>query len=118
VVLAEFRARTRIVMGAGCASEALPGELAGLGARVVAVIADRGCAEAGMLEPLLAVAPAGVEAPVCALIGVDPDVAEAEPAAAAALERGAEAVLVIGGGSALCAGKAVAIRLTNPGLAR
>jgi alcohol dehydrogenase class IV len=101
-------------MGFGCAREALPGELAGLGARVVAVIADRGFAEAGLLEPLLDAAPDGVEVAVCALIGVDPDVAEAERAAMAAREQGAGAVLAIGGGSALCAGKAVAIRLRNP----
>lgn len=102
-------------MGAGCASAALPGELAGLGARTVAVIADQGFAGAGLLEPLMAAAPDRVEVPVCALIGVDPDVAEAERAAEAALERGADAVLAVGGGSALCAGKAVAILLANPG---
>jgi alcohol dehydrogenase class IV len=103
-------------MGAGSAREALPRELAGLLAPVVAVIADHGFAEAGLLEPVLSAgAEIGVELPVCALIGVDPDVAEAERAAAAALERGAHAVLAVGGGSALCAGKAVAIRLRNPG---
>jgi alcohol dehydrogenase class IV len=110
----EFQARTRIVIGPGCVRERLAGQLASLGASVVAVIADRGFARAGLLEPLLA----GIEAPglpVCALIGVDPDVAEAERAAEAALSHGAEAVLTIGGGSALCAGKAVAIRLRNPG---
>jgi alcohol dehydrogenase class IV len=102
-------------MGYGCARERLGPELAGLDAAVVAVIADRGFAEAGLLEPLLAAcAGSGVELPVCALIGVDPDLAEAERAAAAALDRRASAVLTVGGGSALCAGKAVAIRLRNP----
>jgi alcohol dehydrogenase class IV len=103
-------------MGAGCARERLGSELAGLDAKVIAVIADRGFAEAGLLDGLLAHAGSGddLELPVCALIGVDPDVAEAERAAAAALERRADAVLVVGGGSALCAGKAVAMRLRNP----
>jgi alcohol dehydrogenase class IV len=103
-----------MVIGAGCVRGRLAEEIAGLDAAVVAVIADRGFADAGLLEPLLdGLEPSRV--PVCALIGVDPDLTEAEHAAAGALERGAQAVLTIGGGSALCAGKAVAMRLRNPG---
>jgi alcohol dehydrogenase class IV len=79
----------------------------------IAVIVDRGLAEAGLLEPLLAPVQ-GVDLPVCALVGVDPDVGAAEAAAQVAIARGAEAVLAIGGGSALCAAKAVAVRLRNP----
>ena len=109
----EFRARTRIVTGWGCARRELPREIAALGARTVGVIADRGVAEAGLLEPLLAGA-GEVRVPICALIGVDPDVDTAEAAAQAAIEAGAEAILAVGGGSALCAGKAAAIRLRNP----
>jgi alcohol dehydrogenase class IV len=67
-----------------------------------------------MLEPLLARID-GVAVPVCALIGEDPDLAECERAAAAALEHGGQAVLAVGGGSALCAAKAVAILLRNEG---
>jgi alcohol dehydrogenase class IV len=111
-MLGEFRARTRIIAGLGCAHACLPEELARLGAPVVAVIADRGFADAGLLDELL-VAPDGVELRVCALISVDPDVAAAEQAAQAALAAGATAVLGVGGGSALCAAKAVAIRLSN-----
>jgi alcohol dehydrogenase class IV len=78
------------------------------------VIADRGFAGAGGLDALLAQA-GEVAVPVCALIGEDPDVAECERAARAAIEHGGEAVLAVGGGSALCAAKAVAIRLRNDG---
>ena len=109
----EFSVPTRIVAGRGCVAERLGDEVARLGAAVVAVIADRGFAEAGLLEPLLP-AVDGVALPVCALIGEDPDLAESERAVEAAVAAGAEAVLVVGGGSALCAGKAVAIRLRNP----
>src|SRR5918997_3234396 len=108
----EFRARTRLVLGMGCVERRLHEEVRALGAGTIAVVADRGFADAGLLEPMLE--GAGVDLPVCALIGVDPDVAEAEAASAAAIERGAEAVLAVGGGSALCAAKAVAIRLRNP----
>jgi alcohol dehydrogenase class IV len=111
--VAEFSARTRIVAGRGCVAERLDAEVAGLGAVPVAVVADQGLADAGLLEPLLAHV-TSVPAHVCALVGPDPDIDAAEAAAAVAIEHGARAVLIIGGGSALCAGKAVAIRLRNP----
>ena len=110
----EFRAATRIVIGPGCVRERLAEELRGLEADVVAVIVDRGFAQTGLLDELLE-SIAEPSHPICALIGVDPDVGEAEQAAAAAIEHGATAVLAVGGGSALCAGKAVAIRLRNVG---
>jgi alcohol dehydrogenase class IV len=110
--VSQFAAPTRIVAGSGCAASALAGEVAALGAATVAVIADAGFAAAGALAALLEPI-SGVELPVCALIGEDPDVAESERAAARAVEEGAAAVLAIGGGSALCAAKAVAIRLRN-----
>jgi alcohol dehydrogenase class IV len=111
--LGEFAAPTRIVAGRGCVAATLADELTALRVGSVAVVADRGFAAAGRLEALLA----GSGAPalvVCGLIGEDPDVAECERAAEAALAAGAQAVLAIGGGSALCAAKAVAIRLRNP----
>lgn len=110
----EFLAGTRIVHGSGCVRERLPSELAALGAPVVALVADRGLADLGLLVALVPGLP-GVELPLCGLIGVDPDLAEAERAAQVAIEHGARAVLGIGGGSALCAAKAVAMRLRNPG---
>lgn len=111
--LTEFAAPTRIVAGLGCTHSHLAGELSSLRASRIVVIADRGFAEAGLLEPLLARAD-GVGLIVCALIGEDPDLAEAERAGVAALELGGDAVLAVGGGSALCAAKAAAIRLRNP----
>jgi alcohol dehydrogenase class IV len=109
----EFSAPTRVLAGRGCVAERLGEEIARLRVRVVAVVADLGFAEAGLLEPLLP-AVDGVSLPLCGLIAEDPGVAQAEAAARAALEAGAEAVLGVGGGSGLCAAKAVAIRLTNP----
>jgi alcohol dehydrogenase class IV len=108
-----FAAPTRIVAGLGCVRARLGDELRALGIARVAVIVDRGFADAGLLEPLLAGA-SGPELTVTSLIGEDPDLAEAEMAARAASEAGAEAVLAVGGGSCLCAAKAAAIRLRNP----
>ena len=111
----EFAAPTRIVAGRGCAAASLATELRALGVETIAVVADRGFAAAGLLEPLLE-AVDGVAVPVCALIGEDPDIAEAEEAVASAQHHGAQAVLAVGGGSAMCAAKGVAIRLRNAGL--
>jgi alcohol dehydrogenase class IV len=113
LAVSEFSAPTRIVAGRGCVAARLGDEVEALGVEAVAVVADRGLASAGLLA---AIVPAldGVRVEICGLIGEDPDVAECEQAASAALEAGAQAVLAIGGGSALCAAKAVAIRLRNP----
>jgi alcohol dehydrogenase class IV len=108
-----FSAPTRIVAGRGCVAETLADELRALGLETVAVIADRGFAQCGALAPLLAGVD-GVAVAVCGLVGEDPDVAECEEAAGAARAAGAGAVLAVGGGSAMCAAKAVAIRLRNP----
>jgi alcohol dehydrogenase class IV len=108
-----FSAPTRIVAAFGCVRSELNAEVSALGCRRVGVIADRGFHDAGLLEPLLSLID-GVHVPVCALIGEDPDVSEAERASLAAVEAGAEAILAVGGGSALCAAKAAAIRLHNP----
>jgi alcohol dehydrogenase class IV len=110
----EFRAGTRMVIGAGCVAARLSAEIRRLGPTRVAVVADRGFAQEGRLDALLSGLDRSMMA-VSALVGVDPDVAEVERAAQAALADGAQAVLGVGGGSALCAAKAVAIRLTNPG---
>lgn len=107
-----FSAPTRIIAAFGCVRAQLDAAVGALGCERVGVIADRGFHEAGLLEPLLALVTAA-DAPVCALIGEDPDVAEAEAASQAAVDAGAQAILAIGGGSALCAAKAAAIRLTN-----
>lgn len=109
-----FRAGTQIVAGLGCVDGRLAEELAALGARRVAVVFDAGFEAAGLLEPVLAAA-GDVELHRCSGVGVDPDAEAAEQLAREAVEAGADSVLAVGGGSALCAAKAVAIRLRNPG---
>jgi alcohol dehydrogenase class IV len=107
-----FRAGTQIVAGLGCVEARLGDELAALGARRPAVVYDAGFAAAGSLEPVLA-ATGDVELHLCEPVGVDPDIATAERLAESAVAAGADSVLAVGGGSALCAAKAVAIRLRN-----
>ena len=94
----EFRARTRVVTGRGCVAARLRQEVSGLGVPTVAVVADRGMADAGALDPILAHLD-GLDAPLCALVGEDPGLQDAETAARAAIERGAQGVLTIGAGA-------------------
>lgn len=110
---AEFTLATRVVAGLGSLS-ALPAELNRLGAARVAVVADRGIAEGGLLERVRRGVPESIIA-ATVLVDPNPDVAAAERCAAEARQAGADVVLAVGGGSALGAAKAVAIRLTNPG---
>jgi alcohol dehydrogenase class IV len=106
-----FQCQTRIVAGLGSLAT-LDDELGRLGVRAVALIADRGLSDAGLVA---AVAGQISSVPIASLALVDPnpDVAEVEAAAREPLAAGCDAVVVVGGGSALSAGKAVAIRLTN-----
>jgi alcohol dehydrogenase class IV len=100
-----------VISGPGSLAR-LAAEVEQTGARRIAVVADRGVAAAGLLAELLQ----GMDASAVAatlLIDPDPDVAAVEHAAAAARAAQCDLVLAIGGGSALAAGKATAIRLTN-----
>src|SRR5205807_5522909 len=89
-------------------------ELRALGVARVGVVADRGVKDAGVLDHLVG-GVRDVELVLCGLVDVDPGLAEAESIAEHAISQGVEAVVVVGGGSALCAGKAAAVRLRNPG---
>jgi alcohol dehydrogenase class IV len=107
-----FSAPPYIIAGLGALDQLAP-ELEGLGARQVAVVCDRGVQQAGVLARVQA-AIGSLPASVCALVDPDPTVEDAELAVARAVGDEADAVLAVGGGSALAIGKAVALRLVNP----
>lgn len=106
-------ASTRSVTAPGRLPDRLAEEAVRFDVRRWAVIGDRGFAESGGLDHALSKLPAGLASTV-GLVGEDPDVEVVEQLHAAASRYGAEGVIAVGGGSGLCAGKAVAIRLTNP----
>jgi alcohol dehydrogenase class IV len=89
-------------------------ELRSFGIEKAGVVADSGLSEAGVLDEVLG-GVRDVELAPCGLVDEDPGLAEAESIAERAISHRVEAMVVIGGGSALCAGKAAAIRLRNPG---
>jgi alcohol dehydrogenase class IV len=106
-----FSAPTRIVAGLG-ALDRLAGELQALGARTVGVVCDEGVAGAGLLDDMLAAM--GTDAVVrLPLVRPDPLVGDVEDAAAVARAQDCDAVVGIGGGSALALAKAVALLLGN-----
>ncbi len=106
-----FSMPTRVLSGLGSLA-ALPQEIHRLGGRRVAVVADQGVAAVGLLQRILdPLDPTILYTTI--LVGPDPDVTTAERAAETARAARCDLVLAIGGGSALGAAKAVAIRLTN-----
>lgn len=109
----EFMASTRAIIAPAGLPEALAAEAARLDVRHWAVIGDRGFAESGGLDHALWKLPAGLASTV-GLVDEDPDVDEVERLTHAAGECRADGVIAVGGGSGLCAGKAVAIRMANP----
>lgn len=111
---AEFSVSTRVISGLGSLAR-LRAELEQLGARRLAVVADRGVADAGLLDTVLQGVDAGGTIAATLLIDPDPDVAATEHAAAEARAAQCDLVLAVGGGSALAVAKATAIRLTNDG---
>jgi len=110
-MITEFSVSTRVLSGLGSLAQ-LPAEVDRLGARRIAVVVDRGVAEAGLLQAVLGEI-GRQRIAVSLLIDPDPDVTAAEHAASRARDARADLVLAVGGGSALGAAKAAAIRLTN-----
>jgi alcohol dehydrogenase class IV len=108
-----FSVRTEVVTGPGSRAR-LSEVLARHGAAAPAVAVDAALVDNGVLDLVLSRLAVGVPIALLAF-PPDPDVAVVEKAVERARDAGADSVLAVGGGSALGAGKAVAIRLTNGG---
>ncbi|QLA19048.1 iron-containing alcohol dehydrogenase [Desulfolutivibrio sulfoxidireducens] len=105
-----FSGPGRIVFGPGCASE-LAGIVAGYGNRVLLVT---GAHPERLRRIRDGLAEAGVVVVPYAVLG-EPTVAVAAEGASLAREAGCAAVVSVGGGSVMDAGKAVAALAANPG---
>ncbi|WP_134765181.1 iron-containing alcohol dehydrogenase [Nocardioides sp. 1609] len=106
-----FHVPTRVVAGIG-SLDALSDAILSFGVTTVGVVADRGVAEAGVLDQVTDVLPDGI-AVTTMHIDPDPGVAATEQSCRTAREAGIELVVGVGGGSALGVAKAVALRLRN-----
>jgi alcohol dehydrogenase class IV len=107
----EFATATRIVFGAGRLAEA-PEAVKSLGGRKVLLVTGKNSARA---EPLReGLARLGLSTVLLAVEG-EPSVELAREGTSTALAQGCDAVVAFGGGSALDAGKAIAVLATNGG---
>ena len=106
---------SRIVHGKGCIAQA-PEEVRRLGGSRVLIVTDSGLADFGVQKPLeKALEKAGMPFHLYAEAEIPPSVAAITRCAATAKSFGADALLGIGGGSALDTTKAAALLLTNEG---
>ena len=105
----------RIVFGAGRADR-IADEVVALGHRVFVVCGRAWAIRSGRLERIVAdLAAAGGTAFPFPEVEPDPSLATIERGAALVRERRSDAVLAVGGGSAIDAAKAIALRATNDG---
>jgi len=105
----------RIVAGPGSLDQ-LPTLVAELGARRVLLISDKGVAAAGLIEPArAALTQAGLAVQVIANTPPEPEVKDVDAVLAAARSGGGcDAVVGIGGGSAMDVAKVIAVLLKHP----
>ncbi|MDP2661912.1 MAG: iron-containing alcohol dehydrogenase [Dehalococcoidia bacterium] len=108
-----FMCRTKVVHGPG--SAALVGEEASrLGIQRALLVTDRGIRKAGLLEKVEeSLAAGGVPWEVFDQVQEDAEVETMHLGAVQARESGCDGVVVVGGGSPICAGKGIALEVTN-----
>ncbi|MCB2194019.1 MAG: iron-containing alcohol dehydrogenase, partial [Deltaproteobacteria bacterium] len=107
----------RLVFGQGAAAR-LGEEVTLLGAEQVLVVLDPALAGAEAVQPALdSLESAGVAYDVFSDLTREPEPAEADAAAELGKKIGAQAVVGIGGGSAMDLAKAAGVLITNPGQA-
>ena len=94
----------------------LPSLVKGLGGTRVFLVGDPGVAKAGLVDRVIStLSDAGVPAVAFTDVESDPDVRSVDKGVQVAKSEGCDAVVGIGGGSALDTAKAIGLMLTNPG---
>lgn len=107
-----YACETRVVSGLGCV-KTIPEELKYYKIHKPALVVDEGIAKAGLLEKWLPPSVAEISPRIAC--PVNPSLDRVQSGVDTAKEHGCDGVLIIGGGSSICMGKAVAICLVNPG---
>jgi alcohol dehydrogenase len=106
---------TKIIFGQP-ALEALRAELAALTAERVLLVSDAGLARLGLVEQFRAgLSDDGRQVVVFADIGTNPTTTEVAAGLALAQELGSQAIVALGGGSAIDVAKAIAMLMANGG---
>ena len=107
-----FACETRVVSGLGCI-RTIPDEIKYYKMSKPALVVDGGIAKAGLLEQWLPEETANITPRI--VCPVNPTLEQVQQGVDQAKEHGCDGVVIIGGGSAICMGKAIAICLVNPG---
>lgn len=107
-----FACETRVVSGIGCLSQ-LPSELTRYKITNPALLIDAGIAKVGLLEQWFA--PSITSLPTKILAPMNPDLDAVRKGIEVAKAAKCDGVVIVGGGSSICLGKAIAICLVNPG---
>jgi alcohol dehydrogenase class IV len=112
----EFYSPTRLIFGRGAASRT-GGEARSLGGCRALVVTDQRVHGAGLTGgPLQSLREAGIEVVLFPDCEVDPAIATVERALEVFRAEACDIVVVVGGGSPICLGRAVALRAANPDL--
>ena len=107
-----YACETRVVSGLGCI-KLLSDEIRYNHISKPALVVDSGIANAGLLEQWLSPEVANITPRV--LCPVNPNLDQVQKGVDEAKSHDCDGVVIIGGGSAICLGKAIAICLVNPG---
>jgi alcohol dehydrogenase class IV len=109
----EFYSPTHLIFGWGAAART-GAEAKRLGGKRVFVVTDPRVQAAGLTSvPLESLRQAGLEAVVFADCEPDPAIPTVEKALAHYIAENCDGIVVVGGGSPICLGRAVALRATN-----
>lgn len=108
----KYACETRIVSGLGCI-KLISDELKWYKITKPALVADDGIARAGLLNQWLTSDLADITPRIAC--PVNPNLDQVQAGVDEAKRHHCDGVVIVGGGSAICMGKAIAICLVNPG---
>lgn len=113
-----FYAPTRLVHGAGSARET-GREFKGLGCRRALIVTDKGVRGAGLLDGVAqSLTEAGVSSAIFDDVVEDPSGADVGRGAQMAVEEKCDGIVVVGGGSPICAARGIGVVVANGGRIR
>lgn len=107
-----YACETRVVSGLG-SIQTLPEEIAFYKLSKLCLVVDEGIAKAGLLEQWLPKSVASIDPRITC--PVNPNLDAVRAGVQQAKDANVDGVIIVGGGSAICLGKAVAICMANPG---
>jgi alcohol dehydrogenase class IV len=110
----EFILPTKIIHGLGSLQK-LKEELAGRGLKRSLIVTDIGIVQSGIVDRIRSILSGGEDLVVYDQVGHQATLADVRKGLQMAVETRRDSVIPVGGGSALVAGRAIAVAATNPG---